>query len=52
MNVTGYDPFDFLRAHPGAGLFVGVPIRNNVNRNWTVYFGRRIESRVDWRFCA
>ena len=46
MHVVGYDPFDFLKAHRDPGLFVGVPIRNNANGNWTVYFGRRIESRA------
>lgn len=46
MNVVGYDPYEFLKAHRDAGLFVGTPIRNKTNGNWTVYFGRRIESRA------
>lgn len=46
MHVVGHDPFEFLKANRDAGLFVGVPVRNTANGNWTVYFGRRIESRT------
>jgi len=44
LHVAGYDPFEFLKAHQDAGLFVGVPIRSAANGHWTVYFGRRVES--------
>jgi diguanylate cyclase (GGDEF)-like protein len=43
-NVAGRDPFEYLRNHRDKDLVVGIPVRNQIDGDWTVYFSRRLEN--------
>ncbi len=44
LDVSGLDPFEYLKATPDSGLVAGIPIRSRGSGDWTVYFSRRVET--------
>ena len=44
-NVSGRDPFDYLKQHKDLSLFIGSSEVSRVSGNQNIYFSRRLENR-------